>query len=423
MAGASHTADSKRPPTTDSATRCMQATVVGRRLLGKHLAFATLELQNAGPTPELLKVRFRRAAAEGDSTVLVWDDSSSASFPSRRSLLQLGTHCTVCCTQPVDQVSEVIRWTITSKVGQGEGTGWAPAGAGGAFSVPERLRVRSAAYHDAVAAVTAATGAGKPPCREWLKTGQCEAMLRGECEAFSHEFASEEDKARAVRRRAARKQSFGKKIRSFGDGSGPEEEQCCNDDGHVRETKLQKTQRTSQFVEFLLEIYGKQALNQGCGVLDVAGGRGNISFQLQCEHDIQSTLIDPGVRAHLLNPKQRKQLKKSGKVVFRHIAACLDDDFAADPDRARYLQEASLLIGMHPDEATEQIVLHALAHGKKFAVVPCCVFACLWPDRKLKDGTLVRHVDEFCLYLKEKDPRIREKWLPFVGRNRVLYIP
>jgi|EP01047_Picozoa_sp_COSAG01_P046661 hypothetical protein len=40
------------------------------------------------------------------------------------------------------------------------------------------------------------------------------------------------------------------------------------------------------------------------------------------------------------------------------------------------LRGASIIVGMHPDQATEPIVAAALALGKPFAVVPCwCVRA------------------------------------------------
>ena len=43
-----------------------------------------------------------------------------------------------------------------------------------------------------------------------------------------------------------------------------------------------------------------------------------------------------------------------------------------------------LIIGMHPDQATEPIVDMALKYLKPFAVVPCCVFAHENPHRRLK---------------------------------------
>ena len=44
-----------------------------------------------------------------------------------------------------------------------------------------------------------------------------------------------------------------------------------------------------------------------------------------------------------------------------------------------------LIIGMHPDQATEPIIDMALKYKKPFAVVPCCVFAHENPHRRLKN--------------------------------------
>ena len=38
---------------------------------------------------------------------------------------------------------------------------------------------------------------------------------------------------------------------------------------------------------------------------------------------------------------------------------------------------------MHPDQATEGIMAFAKAHGKPFAIVPCCVFPALFSDRRV----------------------------------------
>ena len=133
-----------------------------------------------------------------------------------------------------------------------------------------------------------------------------------------------------------------------------------------------------------------------------------------------------------------------------HIAACFDEAFCTDSDvppatmapvargeglvrgqpttsTGALLRSASLVVGMHPDEATEAIVEHSLAHGKRFAVVPCCVFAHLFPDRILSSvdsngSRPVRDINDFCTYLKAKDPRIEECALPFEGRNKVLFL-
>lgn len=43
-------------------------------------------------------------------------------------------------------------------------------------------------------------------------------------------------------------------------------------------------------------------------------------------------------------------------------------------EAADCLQDCSLVVGLHPDQATDSIVDFALQHSKSFAVVPCCVF-------------------------------------------------
>lgn len=73
--------------------------------------------------------------------------------------------------------------------------------------------------------------------------------------------------------------------------------------GHGSETKQQKGRRAAAFVAWLLATYGTESLNEGTGVLDVAGGKGAISYELQCRHAVRCTLVDPGVRTRLLTPR------------------------------------------------------------------------------------------------------------------------
>ena len=76
---------------------------------------------------------------------------------------------------------------------------------------------------------------------------------------------------------------------------------------------------------------------------------------------------------------------------------------------------------MHPDQATESIVDFALEYKKPFAIVPCCVFNRLFPDRKTKDGKEVIQYNDFIDYLLQKNNEIQLSYLPFEGRNKVLY--
>ena len=87
------------------------------------------------------------------------------------------------------------------------------------------------------------------------------------------------------------------------------------------------------------------------------------------------------------------------------------------------LRDCSAVVGMHPDGATESIVDFALATGKPFAVVPCCVFPQSFQGRSDPEtgGSVTTH-SQFVRYLRAKDPaRIGMATLPFSGKNVVLY--
>jgi hypothetical protein len=48
------------------------------------------------------------------------------------------------------------------------------------------------------------------------------------------------------------------------------------------------------------------------------------------------------------------------------------------------LSRASLVVGMHPDQAAGAIVAFATVRGLPFALVPCCVYAKEFPRRKVR---------------------------------------
>mmetsp|Transcript_35048 Transcript_35048/g.88544 ORF Transcript_35048/g.88544 Transcript_35048/m.88544 type:complete len:171 (-) Transcript_35048:209-721(-) len=103
-----------------------------------------------------------------------------------------------------------------------------------------------------------------------------------------------------------------------------------------------------------------------------------------------------------------------------HIHEYFDGKFAIGENRGA-MEGCSVVVGMHPDEATEDLVDEALKMQKPFAVVPCCVFYKTHPGREV-DGQQVRSWEQFCDYLQRKDPRIQRAALPFSGRNVVLYL-
>eukprot|EP00438_Fugacium_kawagutii_P000957 Skav224468 [mRNA] locus=scaffold1302:448917:449285:- [translate_table: standard] len=85
------------------------------------------------------------------------------------------------------------------------------------------------------------------------------------------------------------------------------------------------------------------------------------------------------------------------------------------------VQQSSALVALHPDEATEQVVDAALKLQKPFLVVPCCVFARLFPLRRLADGRQVTNLPDFLDFLQAKHPAIRRERLPFQGANVALW--
>jgi SAM-dependent methyltransferase len=168
-------------------------------------------------------------------------------------------------------------------------------------------------------------------------------------------------------------------------------------------------------------------------VLDVGGGKGRLSLELSHLAAAKCTVVDPVRRK--LPLQQIKQLVKQGKPVPDFVASYFANAYydglpvevgANTPvwatESAKLASTHTCLVGLHPDQCTEDIVDAALAHGKPFAVVPCCVYPDLFAKRKLKkDGRDVRSYDDFLAYLMEKDDRIKQIALPFAGKNICIY--
>lgn len=89
------------------------------------------------------------------------------------------------------------------------------------------------------------------------------------------------------------------------------------------------------------------------------------------------------------------------------------------------VSNCSIVVGMHPDEATEPIIDFAIAQQKPFAVVPCCVHSKQFPNRKITDAfgkpQAVKTYEQFIQYILDKHAGIQQKKLPFQGRSIVLY--
>ena len=135
-------------------------------------------------------------------------------------------------------------------------------------------------------------------------------------------------------------------------------------------------------------------------------------------------------------------LRCGGRCEPRQICTLFGEAECRDDDALRQaVRGCSLIVGFHPDEATDAIVDVAIAEGKPFAVVPCCVFwrrfgkrrvalagagaeppsAAMLAQANSEKCVPVRTHEQLCAYLLAKAPGAREVVLDFEGRNKVVY--
>ena len=280
-------------------------------------------------------------------------------------------------------------------------------------------------------------------CKHWLNTGRCPSGAG--CPWAHPDMACKAN--RALRERwvqARRKRKLGA--------------QRLEGDPHSAAEKARKGERAEVFCRWVLETFpGVKESPRGpeAGppppVLDVAGGRGEIAFGLAVRRGVPCTLVDPRPAGwpgrltkhqrhflrHLAKAEKKRKMgggeggeseeigAKVGAVGAGGQGGGVDEALAAlhqvqEPfdavfcDRhAGLVRDAPALLGMHPDEATESIVDAALRLRRPFAIVPCCVFPA--------DGR-PRSFGAWIDYLRGKSPAIRSAFLPFSGRNQVLYV-
>ncbi|CAG9464591.1 unnamed protein product [Pedinophyceae sp. YPF-701] len=349
-----------------------------------------------------------------------------------------------------------------------------------------------------------------PPCKHWLRRGACLFDSDGGRCFFSH--PEHERGALALRPH---------------NGSGRRGEARG---GERQRRKVLKRGRAKLFRDFLVRVFGEDLMRLG-GVLDVAGGKGELAFVLENLNGVRCDVIDPrrgalakcraqlkvGIyhqnpclnatisrdfetcaRGAAATPVRHRMIltravvhavfpdgppdpqraaaafrdaiaaaddpawelvgdghpgdparaapatpvsRRGGKAVYSRLAG--KEVFVEDGDEeddcgevrgdveartaaaAASLRACSLVVGMHPDQATDPIVEAGLrGGGKAFCVVPCCVFARENDHRRLPDGRPVSTHDELIRYLAGLDPGIVVEELPIGGQNiAVCYAP
>eukprot|EP00980_Cylindrotheca_fusiformis_P003148 scaffold721_cov131-Cylindrotheca_fusiformis.AAC.38 len=100
-------------------------------------------------------------------------------------------------------------------------------------------------------------------------------------------------------------------------------------------------------------------------------------------------------------------------------------DIADATEALQIILKAKLIIGFHPDQATDPAIDLAEELGIPFCIVPCCVFPSEFPNRLLADGSQVRSYTQLIEFLKLKTQKIQTEKLAFhfaeTAKNIALY--
>ena len=153
-------------------------------------------------------------------------------------------------------------------------------------------------------------------------------------------------------------------------------------------------QRNKIFAAFI----GKQfSNNHPKNILDVACGDGRLAVAL--------SKVFPFAEIVGVDPKPRGNKRK---IKF------LRGKF---PERVK-IKQYDLIVGMHPDEATWDIVKQSCYHRIPFSVVPCCLLHTPPFFQKGNMQTWVRFLYE---YSNQHNMRTTHTTLPMNGANQVLF--
>ena len=292
-------------------------------------------------------------------------------------------------------------WVLTCEGVNEVVEAWATANPGKCFA--RELYVQPAAPRDDSA--ESKPGDTPAPCKFFINNGYC---AKGDACKYAHDRAVQREWIAA--RKAKRREIA---ATQYGDPHG--------------DAVANKSARAVKFAEWLRGKFGDDVLNAGTGILDVAGGRGDISFELFTKQGIKSTLVEP--RARKLNKQQHKWLKAREKkfktesddgALFQKPELCEQIKTEFTSENWHLFKDCSVVIGMHPDQATEAIVDFANLYDKPFAIVPCCVFPELFNHRRDRQGAPVTERMALVEYLADKTGGSVE-YLDIEGANQVVF--
>jgi len=221
------------------------------------------------------------------------------------------------------------------------------------------------------------------------------------------------------------------------DGFGEEEATSGADGRHVFSEARFGVFADWLDAEFGAQLRACQASNSEMrrvgAVLDVGGGKGELSLLLALR-GLRAVVVDPREHAGMLSRRQRKQLRRSGSEGFETercyfgrgaegggaVEAMTTVDEISAEMTTKLLADAGMVVGLHPDEATEAIMCLAIKNRLPFAIAPCCVFSRIFGARRHR-GRAVRTHAQLCDYLQAQAVGTRRVTLPFDGQNTIIY--
>ena len=357
--------------------------IVRRRPLGKKLAFVDIQVETTSDVDDdkteedatIVQVVFGRDSPS-------WNKEFDDTFPTKQSALPYGAKVMLDLIEK-DNRFEVHTWEIISD--------------------PRHVALEKATKQKD----------GSISCTTYLKA-RSDAFLR-----FNQNPTVEMIETRSNLKQQQQQQQQQLSSDATTDTNGTEGGENAHGDSRA------KGLRAKIFAAWLIDKFGVDQLmsstNGDSVVLDIAGGKGKLSVELALQGKIPTCIIDPLVRKHGAKKKEAKQILKAKAPPPILIAKPFNQTTFLDEAGINLIERASICVGLHPDECTEDILDVGLKFNKAVAIVPCCVFSGFFPIRVLRCGTAVRTYEQLLQYLLEKDDRLRMETLPFRGKNQVIY--
>jgi len=150
----------------------------------------------------------------------------------------------------------------------------------------------------------------------------------------------------------------------------------------------------NRFKVFSNEIENKFNVNKYRSIADIAGGKGYLNHQLS-------------IKGYNVVTFDKRNNNRNG-VTFkkRYFDGSIKEKF-------------DLLVGMHPDEATDVIIYEAYKRRIPFAIVPCCIM----PTSSKFDGPAyyqnwIHHLDMFA---RKLGFNVFKKQINITGKNIMIW--